>query len=199
MISIFNLEKSPPYEKFQKLYDDAIKLKQPSIEAICISSYSKNLSLVDSRFVNLKYVRENEWIFFSNYNSVKAMQFDEHNQISACMYWHKTDTQIRLKAKIKKSDKNFSDNHYIKREISKNALAHSSNQSKIINSYDDVKNKYAKCLNDENLLIKRPEYWGGYSFVPYQIEFWVGNPNRLNYREMHEMVDESWTKTILEP
>ena len=155
--------------------------------------------MVDSRFVNLKYVRENEWIFFSNYNSIKAMQFKEHNQISACMYWHKTDTQIRLKAKIKKSDKNFSDNHYNKRAISKNALAHSSNQSKIINSYDDVKNKYAKCLNDENLIIKRPEYWGGYSFIPYQIEFWVGNQNRLNYREMHEMVDESWIKTILEP
>ena len=126
-------------KKFQKLYEDAIKLKQPLIKAICISSYSKNLSLVDSRFVNLKYVRENEWIFFSNYNSIKAMQFKEHNQISACMYWHKTDTQIRLKAKIKKSDKNFSDNHYNKRAISKNALAHSSNQSKIINSYDDVK------------------------------------------------------------
>ena len=53
MISIINLEKSPPYEKFQKLYEDAIKLKQPSIEAICISSYSKNLSLVDSDLLTL--------------------------------------------------------------------------------------------------------------------------------------------------
>ena len=29
MISIINLEKSPPYEKFQKLYEDAIKLNSP--------------------------------------------------------------------------------------------------------------------------------------------------------------------------
>ena len=136
--------------------------------------------------------------FFSNYNSIKAMQFKEHNQISACMYWHKTDTQIRLKAKIKKSDKNFLIITITKEQL-QNALAHSSNQSKIINSYEDVKNKYAKFLNDRKSHNKRPEYWGGYSFIPYQIEFWVGNPNRLNYREMYEIVDESWIKTILEP
>ena len=27
---------------------------------------------------------------------------------------------------------------------------------------------------------KRPEYWGGYDFIPYSFEFWTGENNRLN-------------------
>ena len=46
---------------------------------------------------------------------------------------------------------------------------------------------------------KRPEYWGGYSFVPYYFEFWEGNENRLNKRHVFSMEEGAWKETLLQP
>ena len=118
--------------------------------------------------------------FFTNYNSLKSQDFKSHNQISATFYWSKINTQIRINAKVFKSDSLISDNHFNKRDLSKNALAISSHQSKQIKSYDDVKKKHDLVLQDKCNNLKRPEYWGGFSFIPYYFEFWEGHEHRLN-------------------
>ena len=66
------------------------------VEAISISSFSKELDIVDSRYVNLKIVDNEDFIFFSNYQSPKAKQFESHDQISALIYWSKINVQILL-------------------------------------------------------------------------------------------------------
>ena len=103
-----------------------------------------------------------------------------------------------MKAKIKKASKSLSDQHFKNRAKSKNALAISSNQSEKIDSYESVKNKYEKVLK-ENSLVHRPDYWGGFAFRPYYIEFWVGDENRLNKREVYEKTATKWIKYYLEP
>ena len=84
--------------------------------------------------------------FFSNYNSPKSLQFQMHEQISALFYWDKLNFQLRIKAKVKKSNKSFSDAHFKKRSKEKNALSISSAQSEEISSYEDVINKYNSVL-----------------------------------------------------
>ena len=135
--------------KFLDLYQKALQENQRGIEAIAISSYDKSSNEVESRFVNLKYISGNEWIFFSNYTSKKASQFKTHNQISVSIYWNKIETQVRMKAIIRKTNQSFSDYHYQRRDTRKNALAHSSNQSKKIESYEHVQNKYNQYLKSK--------------------------------------------------
>ena len=72
MINIDKMIISEPYNIFRKYYEEAKNKEQKIIEAISISSYDKKNKIVDSRFVNLKYVINDEWIFFSNYNSPRA-------------------------------------------------------------------------------------------------------------------------------
>jgi pyridoxine/pyridoxamine 5'-phosphate oxidase len=45
----------------------------------------------------------------------------------------------------------------------------------------------------------RPSYWGGYSFTPYEIEFWEGNEFRLNKRNLYKKDMNKWNHYILEP
>ena len=71
MIKFSNLSKETPYAKFKQKYNDALEANQKNIEAISISSYSKQLNEVNSRFVNLKFVDSKDFIFFSNYSSPK--------------------------------------------------------------------------------------------------------------------------------
>lgn len=198
MINFNNFCSSEPYSIFNKHYRNALKNDQKIIEAISISSFDRKLSEVDSRFVNLKYINKDEWIFFSNYNSPKAKQFKTHKQITAVFFWDSINVQIRMKAKIKKTSYEYNQKYFFDRAEEKNALAISSNQSKPINSYNQVKENYNKSLKNDDLK-KCPEFWGGYSFTPYYFEFWEGHESRLNKREAYEKSDDSWKHLILQP
>ena len=198
MIQFNDLNQEMPYLVFKEKYNESLNAKQKNIEAISISSYNSEMSEVDSRYVNLKLVTNDEFIFFSNYNSPKALSFNSHNQIAALVYWPSINVQIRMKAKIKKTTVEFNQDYFFNRLEEKNALAISSNQSKPINSYSQVKENYNKSLKNDDLK-KCPEFWGGYSFIPYYFEFWEGHESRLNKREVYEKSDDMWKHLILQP
>ena len=198
MIVFKNLNIAEPYQKFKRLYDKAFEKKQNVIQAICISSFSNKSNEVDSRFVNLKSIDNADFIFFSNYDSPKSYQFESHNQVSAVIYWPSINIQIRVKAKIKKVSREYSDEYFKVRSREKNALAISSLQSQYIDSYDSVVDNFNKVLENSNTSI-RPEYWGGYMFTPYEFEFWEGHDSRLNKRDLYSLKDDDWDHLILQP
>ena len=199
MINLDKMDISEPFDTFRKYYEEARKKEQKIIEAISISSYDKKNSIVDSRFVNLKYVINNEWIFFSNYNSPKSMQFESHEQISALIFWNSTNVQIRMKAKIQKTNSKFSDEHFKSRDTTKNLLAILSKQSEPITSYDDFLRNYEKNLSSKSKIRTRPDYWGGFSFSPYYFEFWEGHNSRINKRKFYELKNQEWRGGFLQP
>ena len=198
MIKFINISDELPYKIFKNRYEDAVRANQLIVEAVCISSYSSSNKEVNARFVNLKFVNEKEFIFFSNYDSPKSEDFKSHNQITALFHWSSTNVQIRMKAKINKTSREFNLKYFSGRDEKKNALAISSNQSKPISSYEKVSENYNKSLNNDNLK-DCPEYWGGFSFVPYYFEFWEGHESRLNKREVYEMINDGWNQYILQP
>jgi pyridoxamine 5'-phosphate oxidase len=198
MIHFDNLNQEKPYQIFKSKYDDALDKGQKGIEAVSISSYNKKINEVDSRFVNLKFVQNDEFIFFSNYNSSKAGSFSSHNQISALFFWPSINVQIRMKAIIKKTSNEYNQKYFSGRSEEKNALAISSNQSKQIESFSRVKENFKRSLKKDNLK-KCPKYWGGYTFTPYEIEFWEGSEFRLNKRNFYKKDKDVWSHSILEP
>ena len=198
MIKFKNFHQEMPYLLFKRKYDEAINAGQKDIEAISISSYNKEIREVDSRYVNLKFITHEEFIFFVNYDSPKASSFNSHNQIAALLYWPSINVQIRMRAKIKRTTDEYNQNYFLNSSEEKNALAISSNQSKPIDSYNQVKENYNKSLKNDDLK-KCPEFWGGYSFTPYYFEFWEGHESRLNKREAYEKSDDSWKHLILQP
>ena len=198
MIKFNNLNQEIPYLLFKAKYDEAIYAGQKGIEAISISSFNNSINEVDSRYVNLKFISNDEFIFFSNYESPKAAAFNSHNQIAALIYWSSINVQIRMKAKVKKTSKEFNQKYFFDRSEEKNALAISSNQSNEIASYNQVKENNNKSLKNDDLR-KCPDYWGGYSFTPYYFEFWEGHESRINKREIFQKIDGVWKKSILQP
>ena len=199
MITFINASQEKPYLFLKEKYDKAINLDQNNIEAISISSFNANINEVDSRYVNLKYVDNDKFIFFTNYDSPKALAFETFDQISAILFWPKINTQIRMKAIIKKTSSEYNKKYFKERLVGKNALAISSNQSKKIGSYNQVIEKYQHTKSNSDLKIC-PTYWGGYSFTPYEFEFWEGKEHRLNKRYLFtKNNDGNWDNFILEP
>jgi pyridoxamine 5'-phosphate oxidase len=198
MIQFNNLNQEIPYLLLKNKYNDAFDEGQKSIEAISISSFNKEINEVDSRYVNLKFIKNDEFIFFSNYDSPKALAFNSHNQITALIYWSSINVQIRMKAKIKKTLNEYNQKYFSHRSEEKNALAISSNQSTPIDSYNQVKENYDKSLTNDDLK-KCPEFWGGYSFTPYYFEFWEGHKSRINKREVFNKINGVWEQSFLQP
>ena len=198
MIDIQRISTDKPHQLLKSFYEEALYSEQNNVEAILVASYSLSKNEVDARYVNLKSIIENNFIFFSNYESPKAKQFNEHNQVSAVLFWNNINIQIRMKGKVKKLSKKTNTKYFIKRSEEKNALAISSNQSKLVDSYNRVKENYNKSLKNDNLK-KCPEYWGGFSFTPYYFEFWEGHESRINKREVFEKIDGVWKHSFLQP
>ena len=199
MINFLNPRHEKPYVLFESLYQKAIENGQKGVEAISVSSYNELLKEVEARYVNLKYIDNNEWIFFSNYLSPKANQFESHDQVSVLIYWASINTQIRMKAKIFKTSSEFSDEHFQGRTKEKNALAISSNQSQAVDSFDQVTKNFNETLEIMTSETPRPDFWGGYSFTPYYFEFWQGHENRLNKRHVFKQQDNQWSEQLLQP
>lgn len=198
MIKFINISSDAPYNIFVEKYHLALQSSQKNVEAVSISSYDPNQSRVDSRFVNLKFIEKDQFIFFSNYNSPKSRAFSSHPQIAALFYWDSIKTQIRIKANIFKTSSEYNNLYFKGRSAKKNALAISSMQSNQIKDFDQVHKKYKDAIRKEDLS-KCPSYWGGFSFIPFEIEFWEGHEFRLNKRSLYIKNGNTWNHSFLEP
>ena len=61
-----------------------------------------------------------------------------------------------------------------------------------------MRKKYNMTKNNGDL-DKCPNYWGGFTFKPFSIEFWEGNEFRLNKRSLFIHNKKCWIQHILEP
>jgi pyridoxamine 5'-phosphate oxidase len=197
-ITFLNNINIEPYKNLRRQYKKAVSKNQKPVNAISISSYNSISSEVNSRYVNLKIIDKDKFIFFTNYNSPKSEEFQLHNQISAIIFWDSINFQLRMKAKIKKLPLLFNKEYFKGRSHKKNALAISSQQSKTTQSFNEVKKNYKKSLDFDNLT-ECPDYWGGYSFTPYSFEFWTGDESRINKRELYVNNHGHWDHSFLQP
>ena len=197
MIDINNDKNNEPLAKFIKEYELALRLDQSNIEAACLSSISQNYT-PDARFVNIKYINSNEFIFFSNYTSKKGRDIDFINKVALTFFWHKTNVQIRIQGSISKLIDERSDYHWVKRDNNKNALSISSQQSCEAESYESIIKKHKTVLENTNIM-KRPKYWGGYAIEPIYYEFWQGNEYRINKRIAYRKDKQNWKNYFLQP
>ena len=65
MIQFNNLNQELPYLLLKERYDEAVDAGEKATEAISISSYNKEVCEVTSRYVNLKFITNNEFIFLA--------------------------------------------------------------------------------------------------------------------------------------
>jgi len=198
MINVEKISLETPFKIFLGFLNKASKKDQKNIDAFMIASYSTSSQEVDSRYVNLKFVLGEDFIFFSNYFSKKAYQFQEHPKVSTALYWPSINVQIRMKGNISKTSRSFNEEYFKTRSLKKNALAISSSQSSEIDSYEEVKEKYEHVYINEDLK-ECPQYWGGYKFRPNYFEFWEGKENRINKRSVFRKEKDKWDTAILQP
>ncbi len=154
-----------------------------------------------ARIVLLRHYSEQGFVFFTNYASRKGMDLEDNPQGALLFYWDLLEQQIRIEGLVKEVTSKLSDEYFNSRPKESRIGALASNQSRYLESRDELDNKYAelteKYKNTEK--IPRPKDWGGYILQPNYFEFWQGGAHRLHDRMAYIKSKGVWSMKRLAP
>lgn len=188
-----------PLAQFALWFEDVLKNEINDPTAMVLSTVDDR-GYPDSRVVLLKGVDSGDFVFYTNYQSAKAMQLVHQPYAALNFYWPQMARQVRIRGRVQRVSEAESDTYFASRPVKSQMSAIISPQSQ------EVKDRAVleKALND---LIKqhgqepvlRPTNWGGYRVMPEEIEFWQGRDNRLHDRIHYYRQDGKWLHRRLAP
>ncbi|MBK6264222.1 pyridoxamine 5'-phosphate oxidase [Marivirga sp. S37H4] len=188
-----------PIDQFLNWFENAVDsaVNEPNAMNLSTSSNGK----VSSRIVLLKGVENNNFIFYTNYESEKGKQIADNPYVALTFFWPELERQIRIEGLVKKVDTVTSDIYFKSRPRASQIGAWVSPQSKSISDrtvLDQRLVEIEKKFNGKE--VERPAHWGGYAITPTLIEFWQGRPSRLHDRLCYTLEETgSWKIERLAP
>ena len=190
-----------PFFLFDNWFKEVSSKKSKSeINAMTLSTIGLS-GYPNGRIVLLKYYSTDGFVFFTNYNSNKAVSIDQNNKVSISFFWEDFERQVIIKGVATKTTDDFSTKYFNSRpKGSKIGALVSENQSSIIKSKDYIIKKFNQLSKEYlNKEILRPSNWGGYIIKPIEYEFWQGGENRLHDRIRFTLIKDIWKNDRLSP
>ena len=189
-----NNVEADPIKQFETWWQQALQsdIEEPNAMTLATSTPAGKPS---ARIVLLKAIKNNGFVFYSNYNSRKGKQINDNPFVSLVFFWKELERQVRIEGEIHKISGQESDAYFSKRPLESRIGAWSSPQSEVINSREVLEKNVSEYINKfdpDN--IPRPPYWGGYIVSPTLIEFWQGRPGRLHDRLQYTLSEPNGWK-----
>ncbi len=188
-----------PTQQFESWFKEAYSKEGEEANTMTLSTIGED-GCPEGRVVLLKFYSGDGFTFYTNYNSAKGQQLEANPSASLTIHWKSMERQVRIKGKTEKVDGVISDEYFDTRPRESRISAVASPQSQKIIGREALEEKVQQLKNEyKGKNIPRPENWGGYLLVPYEIEFWQGRPNRLHDRIVYKLVGENWELKRLAP
>lgn len=188
-------------DTFRGLLDEARSSSDPEPTAMNLATVDHS-GRVHSRIVLLKGIDEKGVRFFTNYESAKAGEIAEHDQVALCLHWKqiREGIQVRFEGRAGKVGAAESDAYFASRPRGSQIGAWASKQSQLLpdrQTFEDRVEHYEKEFAGRD--VTRPPHWGGYLVEPDRIEFWYGATFRLHERIVHAVDGTTWSSRLLYP
>lgn len=153
-----------------------------------------------ARTVLLKGIKQEGFIFYTNYNSHKGIELAQNPRCSLLFFWAGLERQVRITGMVSKIPAAESDAYFASRPIGSQIGAIASPQSQVIPSRTYLENIENELKATSITPLVRPTHWGGYLVQPVTIEFWQGRPSRLHDRLQYTVQPNgSWLIQRLAP
>jgi pyridoxamine 5'-phosphate oxidase len=189
-----------PVRQFEKWFEEAIRAEVPEPNAFTLSTISES-GMPSGRIILLKGVENDQFLFYTNYQSKKGKDLESNPACSLTFFWPELERQVRIEGFSSRLDQKTSEIYFQSRPRGSQIGAWASPQSSIIENRNLLEQRVTeleKKFKDQEVLPK-PHQWGGYAVNPVMIEFWQGRPSRLHDRIAYYLTDNKWVIHRLAP
>ena len=187
-----------PFEQFSKWLEDAVKAEIYDPNACSLATVDGEGRPV-SRAVLLKALEDEQFVFYTNYQSRKSSHLDQNP--NTCMHfpWFALQRQVIVTGKVEKIDADRAEEYFLSRPLESKLGAWASRQSERVDSREALEKTYLEMQEKFGDNPPKPPHWGGFALIPETIEFWQGGPSRLHDRFMYSLKNNHWTVQRLNP
>lgn len=190
-----------PFKQFEIWMTEALDSQVLEANAMILSTLTKD-QRPTARVVLLKGFDQNGFVFYTNYNSRKSQEMEQHPYACLVFNWLELQRQVRIEGKVERVSAEASTAYFQSRPKGSQIGAWVSPQSQVIAGRTILENK-VKELEDQYRNVDqlpRPEHWGGFVLKPTLVEFWQGRMSRLHDRIQYDKVGENdWNVSRLAP
>jgi pyridoxamine 5'-phosphate oxidase len=180
-----------PFTLFNKWYKEAFDSNQLEPNAFVLATVDIQ-NRPSSRILYLKELFEDEFVFYTNYNSHKGQDLDLNKNASMLFFWPGQGRQLRIEGVVEKVSDDISDAYFESRPRGSKVGAWASNQSETLEERDVLENRVQEFASKFPNEVPRPPHWGGYKLKPRLVEFWQGRPSRLHDRIIFDYENDGW-------
>jgi pyridoxamine 5'-phosphate oxidase len=188
-----------PVELFTHWINDALahRLPEPNAFSLATSGLDGTPTV---RTVLLKGIDERGFHFYTNYESRKGREIAADARVAACFLWTDRHHQVCLKGTMSKLERADAEAYFASRPYGHQIGAWVSEQSAEIPSREWLEQRDAetKAKYPEGS-VPCPPFWGGYTLLPDEMEFWQGRVSRLHDRIRYRKEGGVWVRVRLSP
>jgi len=189
-----------PMDQFERWWEEAIASNIDEVNAFVLSTI-KASGVPSARVVLLKGFTPEGFIFFTNYESAKGQDIEQHPKVAMNFFWKELERQVRITGTIEKVSTEESEKYFKSRPKESQIGAWSSPQSRIIPDrafLEEIVAENAEKFKEGEIPL--PPHWGGYIVKPFEMEFWQGRSSRLHDRIQYSLhSDGHWVRVRLAP
>jgi|SRR5690606_779644 len=189
-----------PIAQFKLWLKQAIDAGIPDANAMILATVSTT-GQPSQRIVLLKHVNERGLVFFTNFDSRKAVELAARPKVSLHFPWHVMERQVEISGVAEKISRVESLKYFLSRPVGSQLVAWASEQSRPVASRRLLMQQLA-IMRDRfaDGEIPLPDFWGGVRVLPHRMEFWQGGANRLHDRfEYTQESSSEWNIERLAP
>jgi len=168
-------------------------------DAMCLSTVDED-GTPHARFVDLKEVRDDGFVFCTSRTSPKGAHLEADPRVALTFWWDHARRQVRVSGIAARITDEEAEAIFRRRPRDAQLAAWAFEQSAALAGDRSLAERLShareRFVSGE---VERPPHWGGYVVEPDRIEFLTFETSRAHRRIVYERCDGEWTVSRVQP
>ena len=190
-----------PLGLFRSWFAGAVQAGVPEPHAMVVAT-ADGRGFPSARVLIMKDLSRRGWWFATTTTSRKGRELEQNRGAALTFHWKEQGRQVRVRGVTEHAGAEASAEDFRRRPLESRVAGLHGRQSEPLSELGEIDRttdaSRERLVQDPDLA---PDDWGLYVVVPYEVEFWQGDPDRRHTRLRYERpdADSAWERGLLWP